>query len=250
MSVNEMYLKGNDFILLSTSPKNYYVLRVTDAEPIVINYFPQVEINGFLPMNAFGGSAIAGQLNSYIVDKEELAMQEFTNITNFLDSNTVNLANTNFLLQIFMGIAPSPLRIFRYFPSNDAIGNFLDGNQLHWGGRQQKYNIGYVDGFASPKNNPTYEGEFFMPPTASMLFTFMNPASILIEPEIKFYINQMVVEPVHDVNLALKILDRIVPAKRATAGMFNEGFKPLEKMFNVSPVPLTATATDLKGAGY
>lgn len=250
MSVNENYLKANDFILLSTAPEQYYVLRVTDAEPIVIDYFPQTQISGFLPMNAFTGSAVSGQYNSYIVDREELAMQEFTNITNFLDSDTVNMVNTNYLLQIFMGIAPSPLRVFRYYPSNDAFGNYLAGNQIHWGGRQKKYDIGYVDGFMSPKNDPTYEGEFFMPPTASMLFTFVNSCSIPIYPEIKFYINQMVVEPVHDTTLAVKILDRIVPARRASAGTFDNGFTPDEKIYGVDPVPLTATTTQLKGAGY
>lgn len=250
MSVNEMYLKANDFVLLSTNPTSNYILRVTDAEPIVIDYFPQVEIANFLPMNAFGGGAEAGMLNNYVIDREQLSMQEFTNMTNFLDSDTVNLVKTNQLLQIYMGIAPSPLRIFRYYPSNDPIGNYLAGNQIHWGGRQQEYNIGYVDGFMSPKNDPTYEGEFYMLPTASMLFTFVNSASVPIYPEIKFYINQMVVEPVTDAQLAYKILNRIVPARRATAGVYNKGFTPSEKIYNISPVPLTATTTQLQGAGY
>ncbi len=250
MSVNDMYLKANDFVLLSTSPEEYYILRVTNAEPIVINYFPQTNISGFLPMNAFLGGAVSGVFNNYVVDREELAMQEFTNLTNFLDTDNINMSGTNTLLQLFMGIAPSPLRIFRYYPSNDPINNYLTGDKIHWGGRQKKYDIGYVDGFMSPKNEPTYESEFYLPPTSSILFTLMNPSSIPIYPEIKFYINQMTVAPVNDVGLAVKILDRIVPARRASAGAFETGFTPNEKIFGIEPVPLTATASDLKGAGY
>lgn len=247
---DEMYLKANDFVLLSTQPNAYYILRVVDAEPIVINYEPQTEISGFLPLAPFGSPAVAGQYNNYIVDKEQLGMQQFTNVTNFLDSDTTNMVNTNTLLQIFMGIAPSYLRIFRYYPSNDPLGNFLQGNLIHWGGRQRKYDIGYVDGFMSPKNSPTYQGEFFMPPTASMLFTFVNSALVPIYPEIKFYINQMKVEPVSDITLAQKILNRLVPARRVRTGAFDSGFKPDEKIFGVNPVPLTATPSMLKEAGY
>lgn len=246
---DEMYLKANDFVLLSTSPKDYYILRVTDAEPIVINYAPQTEITGFLPLAPFGSPAGNG-FNSYIIDKEQLAMREFTNLTNFLDADNTDMVGTSTLLQVFMGIAPSYLRIFRYYPSNNPLGDFLDGDLIHWGGRQQKYDIGYVDGFMSPKNDPTYQGEFFMPPTASMLFTLVNPALVPIYPEIKFYINQMAVEPVKDTMLAQKILNRLVPARRVRTGEFNKGFKPDEKIFGVNPVPLTATQADLKGAGY
>lgn len=250
MSVNEKYLKQNDFVLFNTDDTDYYVLRVVDAEPIVIDYFPQVNITNFLPLNAYLAPAVANTYNNYVVDSEELAMQEFTNITNIFDADTMNIDGTNIMLQTFMGIASSPIRVFRYYPSQDAIGNYLDGNKVHWGGRQRKYDIGYVDGFMSPKNDPTYEGEFFFPPTASMLFTFMNPSSIPQTPEIKFYVNQMIMQPVSDANLAKKILDRVVPARRARAGAFNTGFKPQTKIFGVDPITLDATTSDLTGAGY
>ncbi len=250
MSVDEQYLKENDFILLSTSPQNYYILRVLDAKPIVLDYYPQVQETGFLPLNAFGGAAVSGAFNNYILDKLQLGMQEYTNITNIFDADDMNFVGTNTLMQIFMGIAPSPLRIFRYYPSQDPLGEYLDGNQVIWGGRQQEYNLGYVDGFMSPVKEPTYSGEFFMLPVFSQLFALENPSSVPIYPFIKFYINQMVVEPVYDTTLAGKILDRIVPSRKVSVGEFNKGFKPNIKLFGINPVPLTASANDLKEAGY
>lgn len=252
MKENMNYLKANDFVLISTSPKDWYILRVLDANPIVIDYSPQTDISGFLPMNVFTQNAESGVFNSYIVDREELAMQEFTNITNIFDADTMNMnrKDTDYLLQIYMGIAPSVLRVFRYYPSNKQFNQYLNGDLVHWGGRQQQYNIGYIDGFMSPRNKPTDEGEFYMLPTASMEFTFMNPSFVPIYPQLKFFINQMKVEPVSDLNLAEKILNRIVPARIVNAGNFNEGFRPALKIYGIEPVPLTASIQDLQEAGY
>jgi hypothetical protein len=252
MSVNELYLKPNDFVLFESSPDENFILRVLDAQPIVLGYHLQQQISNFAPLNIYLAPAGNG-LNSYIVDKIEFPMQEYTNVTNIFDSSVIKTEGTNIMLQVFMGIAPSPLRIFRYYPSLDAIGNLVDGTKVHWGGREAEYNLGYVDGFVSPKNDPTIDSEFFFPPVSSMLFTVVNPVAVPAVPSIKFYINQMVLEPVSSVALAQKILDRVVPAKRATAGAFNKGVSLTDsdgKLFGVSPVPLDATVQELQKAGY
>ena len=247
------FLKANDFVLLNTNKNDYFVLRVIDArDPVTIDYYPQTEINGFLPLNAFGSPAVSGRFNSYVVDSEQFGMEDFVNINNIFDANTMGYDKENILLEIGVGISPSPLRLFRYFPSQTPLGNYLTGKQIHWGGRQQNYNIGYVDGFASPREHPTSAGLFYLPPFGTTLFTMMNPVSVPISPAFKFMINQMIVEPVADVQLAWKILNRIVPSKRAwiTAFDSNDVGVEGEALYGVSAVSLNATTQDLERAGY
>lgn len=250
MSLEEMYLKQNDFVLYSTAKDENYVLRVVDAKPEEFKYFPEENISGFKPLNAFNAPAVSGVYDNYVVDSEELSLQEFTNISNMFEADNMGYDHTNVLMQVFMGIAPSWIRVFKYFPSRDKLGDYLFGDKVYWGGRQQKYNFGYVDGFRSKKNKPTYSSEFFVPPVSSFQFTFMNPSLVPSHIELALYINQMIVEPVSDVQLAHKILNRIVPAKRAKTGQFPNGFTPTHSLFGVSPVPLDATQNDLQNAGY
>lgn len=242
------YLKANDNVLLSTAPDKWYALKVLDTSPIVLDYSPLTQISGFEPLNVFQGGAEDG-FNNYVVDKVELAMQEFTNITNIFDADNMKIVNQNYLLQIYMGISPSPLRIFRYYPSNDALNNYLKGNAVHWGGREKNYGIGYIDGFMSPKNEPSKEGEFYMLPTYSMEFTFMNPVFVPAYPDLRFYINQMKVEPA-DSSTAFNMLNRKIPARIVNTGAFPDGFEPREKIYGVDAVPLTASENDLKESGY
>jgi hypothetical protein len=244
-----LYVKPNQFVLLSTAPDEWYVLRAINSSPIVIDYAFQTQEQGFSPMNIFGGQAGNG-LNSYIVDKVELAMSEFTNVTNILSATDMAFENTNITLQIFLGISPSFLRVFRYYPSNDNFNEYLTGSKVHWGGRERQYDIGYIDGFQSPRDAPTSAGEIWMPPTSAMEFTLMNPALVFAYPQLKLYINQLVLEPVSSASLASKILDRIVPSKIAQAGAFPDGFTPTGQLYGVDAVPLTATEADLKKAGY
>lgn len=242
-------IEPNDFVMLSMTPSDWYILRVTDAVPIDITYFPENEIVGFQALAPFGSPAQT-PYQSFFSDNIQFSMQEFTNITNIFEPNVVGMSGKDWLLQIQVGIAPSYVKLYKYYPSTTPLGNFLSNGKIHWGGREQNFQIDGISGFDSPVSDISKDSEFYLPPQLAYTFALVNMASVPASPQLKFRINQMVVEPVSSVSLASKILDRVVPSKIASIGAFNRGVKPDIKLYGVEPVTLDATTTDLQNAGY
>ncbi len=242
-------IEPNDFVLLSMTPHKWYVLRVTNAQPIEITYFPETEIVGFQALAPYGSPA-QSPYQSYFSDNIQFSMQEFTNVTNIFEPNVIGMENKNWLLQIQVGIAPSYVKLFKYYPSTTPLGYYLTNKKVHWGGREQNFYIDGISGFESPVDDISPNSEFFLPPQLAYTFALVNMGSIPASPQLKFRINQMVVEPVSSVSLASKILDRVVPAKIATIGIFDKGVEPDKKLYGVEPVSLDANTAELEKAGY
>lgn len=251
--VFEQMLKENQFIVLGFDTDTFLPLKVYKRQKVIMDYFPSQFTSNFYPLAPFGSPSTPGVTLSYYASKISLQLKQIANVTNIFNMNVSDYP-TNELLQVRMGIAPSPLRVFNYYPSNEPLGDI--STNIAWSQTTGLLNFGYVDGFASPLNAPTEAGELLFIPKVEPVFSFMNPTATVITPLLRFFINQLIVEPVNDPAMVKKIFDRLVPAKIVTLGTFSKGLTMPQQIFPtakghfVTPISLDATLQEITSAGF
>lgn len=242
-----MLVQKNDFVLLEVEPDKYFALRVVDSKNITMQYVPSVEIEGFLPLAPFGSPAVSGVFNSYAISSVELEMQEYSGIKNLISDTALDIAKSRKIVEITFGIYPSPLRIFKYYPSNVKLDNLTP--TLGWGGNKSQYNFGYIDGYVSPYKHPNPDTSFYLLPQDSYQFAMENPTTNPITPMLNISFNILDMRPVDSI-LAYKMLNRIVPSKIISVGTFENGFKFTENNWGVYPLSLSSSEEQIKQGGY
>lgn len=250
--VFEQMLKENQFVVLNFGSDQFIPLKVYYRQTVAMDYFPTQFTNNFYSLVPFGGTAVAGKTSSYFV-KAALQLKNVANITNIFNMVEPDYPLTE-LLQVRIGIAPSPLRIFSYYPSDKALDNISDN--MSWSTLSGLLNFGYLDGFNSPIDNPSEGSEHFFIPKIEPVFGFLNPTAVQITPLLRFYMNQLTVYPVNDQNMVKKIFDRVVPSKIVSLGALQTGLKIPQQIFPtrnghyVKPLSLDASVQDIANAGY
>lgn len=247
-------LKENQFVILGFQEDEFLPLKVYRRQKVIMDYFPTQFVNNFYPMVPFGGTAVSGSFSSYFVSKVALQLKQIANVTNLFNMRPPDYP-PNELLQVRIGVAPSPLRLFSYYPSNQPLDQISD--TISWSDTTGLLNFGYLDGFSSPLNEPTEQSESFFLPNVEPVFSFENPTSITVTPLLRLYINQLEVRPVNNADMVKKLFDRIVPSKIVSLGGFTKGLKytpnsifPTAAGHFTQPIPLDASLTDISNAGY
>lgn len=148
--------------------------------------------------------------------------------------------NRGYVLQAFIGIAPSRLRLFRQIPAAFPRGNLseitvttLDDDA-----------IGFVDGVperGSPFDNPNVLTELFIPPRADIKFGIFNPELFTVQPIFHIPIRRHEVYVLNpDDEHDRKIINEIVIGKRRTK-RWSPGVTPwkydVQGNFSVKGVP-------------
>lgn len=85
--------------------------------------------------------------------------------------------------QIFYGVSPSRMKVYRQFVSGRDRGTL--NKSLTVGD-----NVGYVDGFISPYNDPSSTTEFWMLQGYDLAFNGSNPTSITKDIKLNFLVNK------------------------------------------------------------
>ena len=149
------------------------------------------------------------------------------------------------LYQVFYGIRPSLIRGYMNYPSGKPRRN-LDIKEV-----SSKAHFGYVDGSMSPYDDPQPVSEFWVPKDLDVSFAWYNPASVSNIITTKWIINLYAVRVLRDVDLVEKILKRKgegAQCRIATLGGVESFNYSPENVWNVNPIPLTATKEEIAAA--
>lgn len=98
---------------------------------------------------------------------------------------------SNHLYQVFVGIAPPRMRLFKFYPEL-YLGGSLD--KVTATQTPTSTSFGFVDGIMSPYDDPTTAGEVFIPKELKVQWQLFNPENFAVIPLVKFVIRNMVVQ--------------------------------------------------------
>tara|TARA_Y100000034_G_scaffold73039_1_gene87990 strand:- start:3854 stop:4612 length:759 start_codon:yes stop_codon:yes gene_type:complete len=155
-----------------------------------------------------------------------------------LDYNTASVTNilevdkVDELIHLFYGIGPSELRSYLNYPVDTAR------RRLPEVARTDKMNMGFVDGFESPLDNPSPLSEVFIPKDIDVGFAWWNPCDYDIKAILQLIANRYRFEVITDVDLIMSILANRKECRIATMG----GLQPVQydynNVFGMEPIPL------------
>lgn len=118
----------------------------------------------------------------------------------------------NLIFQLLVGIAPSRMQVFPIY-GRDRRPNLTGGAQP---GEAQVP----LDGFDTPYNNPSLEGEFFtMNDMEELQLQPYNPTDEPLEARLSFHVNKFRYTVVEDVNLMRAFLDGQVNFRDHSMGL-------------------------------
>ena len=154
--------------------------------------------------------------------------------------NAFRVTDNSHLYQLFMGIAPSPMRIFMQFPATVGQKNLdLDS----WA--SSKLEFGWFDGFDSPLLRPSPTGKLVIPPQIDIAWGYGNPTPEAVDPLLLFVLNRVQVAIVQDANLVEKMLDGRVKCAIETIGGLTQYTYPVDQIYGIDPLPLGADLTTI-----
>lgn len=202
--IESKFLKSGYYIELELSDTTAAFFRVRRSLQFEHYYDVKTEISSWKPLAPITVSAPT--YNPYFMQFVKLPLPDFQNVTDMFALN-----DTNEMLQVFMGIAPSPVRIYYNIPSQQPYAAYDNDTAPD----STYFDFGYqFDGFDSPLHRPHPKSEFLDVRGININFTFGNPVTVSVNPEIYFYVNRMTVEPVTDESLAAEIVNGKIPHAR------------------------------------
>ncbi len=216
--IRDYILKENQYLVISTGPKTYYGFKVIRKQSLILTYnFATETTNNTGPMSPYTGpdpvpptSSTSGY-QSYYVELNKLPLAKIQNI-----SDVFKIEDTNQIYQVFMGIAPSYLRVGLRLNtvSTTTIGQSIALSQSF-------LDLFNIDGYTSPFNEPSPESEFYVLKPLTVGLTLVNPVTVPINPRLQFFINRLMVEPIPQ-NLHAAILSNSMPAKKVSIGSVSQ----------------------------
>ena len=225
-TIDDLTLKENFLVCLNFPDKGVVPFRVLAREqlkfdPYVIGY--------------------TGTSNVFTADvwkdASKLGHPSDTSVDNILEVDTALQ-----LYQVFYGITPSVVRAYMNYPSGKPRRN-LNIKEV-----SSKADFGYIDGYMSPYDDPQSVSEFWVPKDLDVSFAWYNPASVSNIITTKWIINLYAVGIIKDVDLVEKILKRRVECRIVTLGGVDAFSYPVDNVWHVTPIPLTATKEEIAEA--
>lgn len=218
-TIDDLTLKENYLVALLFPGKGIVPFRVLTREQIK-----------FDPYVVKYSSTVTAFTADQWKDASKLGHPTDTSVDNILEVD-----EKMHLYQVFYGIRPSGIRAYMNYPSGKPRRN-LDIKEV-----SAKADFGYVDGYQSPYDNPQPVSEFWVPKDLDVSFGWYNPASVPNIIITKWIINLYGVEIITDVDLVEKILKRRVECRIATLGGVEMFTYSPPNVWDVTPIPLTAT---------
>jgi len=225
-------LRPNDVFFLSF-PDGLIPLRVLSHEFFSYLYDPLAE--GQLAAEVPPSSSIDGAMNVGFVRPDNLRSR-------IIAAQPINVLRVNdpaTLYQVFVGIAPSYVRVFLNLPAATAQKNL---DVMVWGPAYAA--AGFIDGFLSPLLYPAPESEFMVPYNIDPQIGYANVLFEPVRPLLWFYINKLKIGVITDVELVLEMLDKrgrgaVAPIK--VVGGLTRFTYPYREVFQIDPIPIGAT---------
>lgn len=156
--------------------------------------------------------------------------------------NVLRVTNKDHIYQVFMGIKPSAIRQYLYYPFEKARRG-LDIKPIF-----TKSPYGWIDGFESPYEKPSEQTEMWIPKNVDVGFAWWNPLSSAEQVDINVLVLKYLVKVVRDNDVVQGIINNRVPARIATLG----GLSPFEyntrDVFDADCVPFDANRDEIESA--
>jgi len=206
--IRDLILKEGHYLVISPAKDVYYGFKVVRKQELILNYNLATETtNNTGPMVPYGWTSIPSGYQNYYVEINKLPLAKIQNVTDLF-----KIENDNEIWQVFMGIAPSYVKVGLRIntASATAISNSIAPSQSF-------LDLFAVDGFTSPFDEPAPESEFYAMMPLTIGLTLMNPVTVPINPRLQFFINRMIVDPIPP-NVQNAIMSGSVPAKKVSIG--------------------------------
>jgi len=157
--------------------------------------------------------------------------------------NVLRVNQPSMLYQVFVGVAPSYVRVFLALPSASAQKNL---DVVAWS--QAYAAAGWFDGFVSPLLNPDPSTEFIVPYGLDPALGYANVLFERVRPLLMFYVNKVQFGVVADIDLVMEMLDRRGRGVRTfmkNVGGFTAFTYPFKEVFKITPISIGATREDV-----
>lgn len=228
--IKDLFLKENYLLALNFPADGIVPLRVLAREFVEYKY-QAVSITNEGARTTTGTVAA-----DTMVDASRLTLSTY-NIDNVL-----RVIDCNHVYQVFMGIRPSAIRRYLYYPLEKSRGN-LDVKPVY-----TKSPHGYIDGFESPYGSPSEQSEMWIPKNIDVGFSWHNPLSAAVQIDLNILIVKYAVKVLRDADTVEGIIRGKTPARIATLG----GIDPIEysprDVFNTDLIPFDATREQIESA--
>ncbi len=216
--------------------------------------FPGVDEGGILPLRVLardfimykyqavsitseGARATTGTVASDTqVDSARLTLSSFN-----LD-NVLKVTDCNHVYQLFMGIKPSAIRQYLYYPFEKSRRG-LDVKSVF-----SKSPYGYVDGFESPYNFPSEQTEVWIPKDVDVGFAWHNPLNSAEQIDLNLFIIRYLIKVVRDADTVEGILKGRTPARVATLGGIDSFTYDARNVFNADLISFDADKSTIEEA--
>jgi len=234
--ITDHILRPNDLALLNL-PDGLIPIRVLKTEFFQYQYDPVAE--GQIPGEIPASASVDGAKNLGFQIPELLK----SGIIAAQPVNVLRLDSPPAIYQVFVGIAPSYVRLFVALPSTASQKNL---EIINWSSAYAA--AGYIDGFTSPLYCPSPESEIIIPYGVDVALGYANPLFEPVRPLLMFYVNRVRFGVVADVDLILDMLDKRGRGERTfikTVGGITGFTYPYRDTFRISPIPIGASREEV-----
>lgn len=216
--------------------------------------FPGVDEGGILPLRVLAREFIQYKYQAVSITNEgarpttgtvaadtQIDSSRLTLNTFNLD-NILKVSDCNHVYQVFMGIKPSAIRQYLYYPFEKSRRN-LDVKSIF-----SKSPYGYVDGFESPYEYPSEQTEIWIPKDVDVGFAWHNPLNSAEQIDINLFIVRYLIKVIRDSDTVQGIIAGKIPARVATLGGLDSFTYNARDIFNADLIPFDATSDKISSA--
>ncbi len=216
--------------------------------------FPGVQEGGILPLRVLAKETIQYKYQAVSITNEgdrsttgtvaadtQVDPSRLTLSTFNLD-NILKITDCNHVYQVFMGIKPSAIRQYLYYPLEKSRRN-LDIKSIF-----TKSPYGYVDGFESPYDSPSPQTEVWIPKGVDVGFSWHNPLNSAAQIDLNLFIVRYLVKVIRDSDTVKGIVAGKTPARVATLGGIDSFTYDARSIFNAGLIPFDSTPEQIDAA--
>jgi len=216
--------------------------------------FPGVQEGGILPLRILAREMLQYKYQAVTETSEGArattgtvaadTQEEVTRLTlsTYNIDNILRVTDCNHVYQVFMGIKPSAIRQYLYYPFEKSRRN-LDVKSTF-----TKSPFGYIDGFESPYNYPSEQTELWIPKGIDVGFAWHNPLSTAEQIDINLFVVRYLIKVLRDADTVEGILKGKVPARVTTLGGLESITYDSRNVFNADLIQFDATREQIEAA--
>ncbi len=216
--------------------------------------FPGVQEGGILPLRILAREMIQYKYQAVTETSEGARTTTGTiaadtqedssrlTLSTFNLDNILRVTDCNHVYQVFMGIKPSAIRQYLYYPFEKSRRN-LDVHSIF-----NKSPYGYIDGFESPYNYPSEQTELWIPKDVDVGFAWHNPLSSAEQIDINLFIVRYLIKVMRDADIVESVLKGKTPARVATLGGIDSFTYDSRNIFNADLIPFDADRPTIEAA--